>query len=380
MMQPQDFTSDRAGVVRKQARGYWAFIPHPLPPAFDYTPRLIALLAGAQGLVGELAGVGWSLPNPYLLAGPAMRKEAVLSSRIEGTVTGMEELFFFEADPSQPTTPDVQEVENYVTALEYGLARVQELPISLRLVREIHAHLLRGVRGAQATPGAFRTAQHWIGPGCLLNEATFVPVPPDQLLETLGAWETYLHAASETPHLVRLALIHYQFEAIHPFNDGNGRIGRLLSALLLCHWALLPQPLLYLSAFFERYRQDYYRALLAVSQQGAWEGWLEFFLTGVREQAREALATGRQLLDLQAAYRARFAGQRVTKIHQGVLDRLFANPVTSVTALQQAFEVDYGLALRTVQALATAGILREVTGQRRNRLWVAGEMLALIAK
>lgn len=379
-MQPQAFVSDRAGRARKHERGYWAYIPNPLPPAFDYSPRMVNVLAEAGRLIGELAGVGRSLPNPYLLVGPAIRREAVLSSRIEGTISGMEDLLFFEADPSVSTKPDVQEVQNYVTALEYGLKRLQELPVSLRLVKEIHLRLMQGVRGEHVTPGEFRIRQNWIGsPGCTLNEATFIPAPPEVLMETLGAWELYLHEESDLPHLVRLAITHYQFEAIHPFNDGNGRVGRLLISLLLCHWGLLPQPLLYLSAFFERYRDDYYRLLLAVSQQGAWEGWIEFFLTGVREQARDALDTGNQLLDIQDVYRRRFAGKRVTKILHGVLDQLFINPITSVTMLRDIFKVDYGLAQRTVDLLVREKVLREVTDQRRNRLWMAQDILKLLA-
>lgn len=211
------------------------------------------------------------------------------------------------------------------------------------------------------------------------EQCAIIPAPPEVLMETLGAWELYLHEESDLPHLVRLAITHYQFEAIHPFNDGNGRVGRLLISLLLCHWGLLPQPLLYLSAFFERYRDDYYRLLLAVSQQGAWEGWIEFFLTGVRKQARDALDTGKQLLDIQDVYRRRFAGKRVTKILHGVLDQLFINPITSVTMLRDIFKVDYGLAQRTVDLLVREKVLREVTDQRRNRLWMAQDILKLLA-
>ena len=379
-MQPEAFMSERAGRLRKHERGYWTYIPNPLPPTFTYSTKMVNVLSEAERLIGELAGVGRSLPNPYLLVGSAIRREAVLSSRIEGTITGMEDLLFFEADPSVSTKPDVQEVQNYVEALEYGLNRLQELPVSLRLVKEIHARLMHGVRGEHATPGEFRKQQNWIGsPGCMLNEATFIPAPPEMLMETLGAWELYLHAESDIPHLVRLALTHYQFETIHPFNDGNGRVGRLLISLLLCHWGLLPQPLLYLSAFFERYRDNYYRLLLAISQQGSWEEWIEFFLTGVREQARDALQTGKQLLDLQEAYRNRFAGQRTTRILPGVLDQLFINPITSITSLRDIFNVNYRLAQRTVDHLVAAGILSVVTDQRRNRLWIADDILRLVA-
>lgn len=381
-MRQEDFTSKRAGAIRKHLRGYWTFIPAALPPDLNLTPQMVKLLAEAERLLGELAGVGRMLPNPYLLVFPAIRREAVLSSRIEGTISGMADLLFFEADLAvQPDKPDVREVHNYVVALEYGLERLAELPVSLRLINELHERLMQGVRGEYATPGKFRTSQNWIGkPGCTLNEATYVPVPPEMLLEVLGEWEKYLHADEELPELIRLALIHYQFEAIHPYIDGNGRIGRLLLVLLLCSRQLLPQPLLYLSAFFERYRDDYYQLLLNVSQHGAWEEWVEFFLRGVREQARDTLMVGKQLLDLQQDYHARFATKPPTRIFHLVLDRLLMNPVFSIPLLRDECQVDFRTATKTVQALVQAGIAHEVTGQRRNRLWVATEIMNLISE
>lgn len=381
-MQPQEFVSQRAGRLQKHSRNYWAFIPAPLPPTITYDVTLVKLLAEAERLLGELAGVGRMLPNPYLLVAPAIRREAVLSSRIEGTISGMDDLFFFEADPTaQPTKPDVREVHNYILASEYALQRVETLPVSLRLVCEIHARLMAGVRGEYATPGQFRTTQNWIGrPGCTLNEAAFVPVPPEMLLEVLGEWEKFIHADSDLPDLIRLSLIHYQFEAIHPFVDGNGRIGRLLMGLLLCHWQLLPQPLLYLSAFFERFRDEYYRLLLKVSQQGAWEEWIAFFLSGVREQAQDALVVGRQLLDLQQQYHEIFHQRPAPRIVHRVVDRLFANPVVSIPLLRDECDVDYGTAKKTVAALEREGIIREVTGQQRYRLWMAMGIMHLISE
>lgn len=381
-MRQHDFTSTRAGTLRKHARDYWTFIPAPLPPSLNMTPAMVKLLAESERLLGELAGVGRMLPNPYLLVFPAIRREAVLSSRIEGTISGMDDLLFFEADPAaQPDKPDVREVHNYVVALEYGLKRVAELPISLRLLGELHARLMQGVRGEHAAPGTFRTSQNWIGkPGCTLNEATFVPVPPEMLLDVLGAWEKYLYSDDELPDLMRLAMIHYQFEAIHPFVDGNGRMGRLLLVLLMCTWELLPQPLLYLSAFFARYRDDYYQLLLNVSQHGAWEEWVEFFLRGVREQALDALTVAKRLLDLQGQYHARFTARPPTRILHHVIDRLLMNPVLSIPLLRDECQVDFSTAKKTIEALVQAGIAREVTGQRRNRLWVATEILALISE
>jgi Fic family protein len=372
-MKPEEFTSDRAGRLVQTPRDYLAFIPNPLPPTIIYSPELIRLLADAAGALGELAGLGRMLANPYSLVNPALHQEAVLSSKIEGTLTEIEDLFIFEADPSeQPEKPDVREVHNYVVALEYGLKSLDTLPVSLRLLREIHERLMDGVRGGQGIPGEFRTTQNWIGrPGALLNNATFVPPPQEELPRVLGEWESYIHSKDETHSLVRLAFIHYQFEAIHPFVDGNGRVGRLLLILLLCRWGLLPQPLLYLSAFFERHRDDYYRCLLRVSQRGEWEEWLEFFLTGVRVQAQDSLATAETLLDLQDTYRSLLQGKRTTKITASVSDYLFARPVVTAPLIRDLWSVSHHTAQNALEDLERAGILHEVTGQRRNRAWVA---------
>lgn len=380
-MKPDAFQSDRAGRVIKVATGYWAFVPQPLPPTLDYTPALLRLLTEAQHSLGELAGAGRFLDNPYLLVGPAMHREAVLSSRIEGTQSDLEDLFVFEADPDQPPErPDVREVSNYVLALEHGLRRLSDLPVSVRLIREMHARLMEGVRGQHALPGEFRTTQNWIGPpGRLLTEATFVPPPVEEMKEALGAWEKYLHSDDLTPPLVRLAFAHYQFEAIHPFVDGNGRIGRLLISLLLHHWELLPQPLLYLSAFFERHRGDYYRCLLRVSQQGDWEEWIEFFLLGVREQARDALHTAIALVELQKQYHALLHGRRLALITRQVLDGLFLNPAVTAPLLQKRCGVSFNTALKAIGDLEQAGILREISGRRSRRLWLAAEILDTIA-
>jgi Fic family protein len=274
-MQPSDFTDNKSGRVIKTPQGYWAFVPNPLPPKLEINWELAGNISEADRALSELAGVARTLPNPHLFIGPFIRREAVLSSRIEGTQAGLSDLFFFEASQSAtPQTPDVHEVANYVNALEYGLARLKDLPISLRLIREMHERLMKEVRGETMTPGEFRRSQNWIGPpGCVLIDATFVPPPVDEMTAALGELEKYLHTPSSLPPLVRSALVHYQFEAIHPFLDGNGRIGRLLLTLLLCTERLLPQPLLYLSAFFERNRQDYYRLLLSVSQAGTWTEW-----------------------------------------------------------------------------------------------------------
>ena len=249
--------------------GYLAYQPNPLPPLLEWKPRLVNALASASTLVGRLAGEGRRLPNPHVLIRPFVRREAVLSSRIEGTQATLGELLAAEAGATVERSPDdLREVGNYVTALEYGIQRLKTLPLSLRLVRELHEKLMRGARGGHATPGEFRHSQNWIGrPGCTLADASFVPPPPDALMDHLGAWEKFLHDQS-LPPLVHAALSHYQFETVHPFLDGNGRVGRLLITLQLCQRDVLPMPLLYLSAFFEATRQDYYRGFTDVRERG----------------------------------------------------------------------------------------------------------------
>jgi Fic family protein len=381
-MRAEDFSSDRAGHAVKTRTSYWAFVPNPLPPALGYDSDLIRLLGEAERAIGELAGTGRLLPDPRLLISPAVRREAVLSSKIEGTRAGLADLFFFEAAPEEVPDPvDVREVANCVAALEYGLARLDELPLSLRLIREIHDRLMRGVRGDAARPGEFRSTRNWIGPpGATLMEATYVPPPVPDMEVALDAFEKYLHSENDpTPPLIRLACIHSQFEMIHPFADGNGRVGRLLIVLLLVHWGLLPAPLLYLSAFFERYRDDYYRRLLSVSTRGEWEAWIAFFLRGVREQAQDAALTARRLLDLQQDYRQRLAARRISKITLALLDTLFLNPVTTAPRVRDRFEVNFRTAQGAIDDLDGIGVLREVTGQRRNRAWLADGILAAIS-
>ncbi|MBI3450764.1 MAG: Fic family protein, partial [Acidobacteria bacterium] len=251
--------------------GYAAFVPAPLPPDLIWTPALVSALSTADRSIGRLAGEGGRLPNPHLLIRPFVRREAVLSSRIEGTRATLGELLAAEAGAVSDRSPDdLREVANYVAALERGVKLLQKLPLSLRLVRNLHGTLMQGVRGNQATPGEFRRSQNWIGaPGADASRATYVPPPPDEMMTCLGAWEKFLHDRS-LPPLVHVALAHYQFEAIHPFLDGNGRVGRLMITLFLIERSILPAPLLYLSAFFEATRRDYYDHLRSVSERGAW--------------------------------------------------------------------------------------------------------------
>ena len=361
--------------------GYWAFVPNPLPPALAWTAELVAALSEADRALGELAGLGRSLPNPHLLIRPFVRREAVLSSRIEGTQALLSDLYVYEATQLAlfELSPDVREVHNYVSALEYGLERLKTLPVSLRLIRETHARLLEGVRGEQYTPGEFRRSQNWIGPpGTTLEGATFVPPPAEEMNEALHAFERFLHAPMTLPPLVRLGVIHYQFEAIHPFLDGNGRIGRLLIVLLLCAWKLMPQPLLYLSAYFEAKQQTYYDLLLAVSREGAWEPWLHFFLRGVAAQARDGVARTERLLALRERYREQVQTERTAARLLQAVDLLFTRPAVTVRDVESALQVNFATAQRYVAQLEQAGMLHEITGRARSRVYQADEVVAAI--
>lgn len=381
-MNPALFINSPAGQCNLTRQGYYAYIPNPLPPQLDLDWELAVLLSDANACLGELSGAGRLLPNPHLLIQPYIRREAVLSSRIENTQAGLSDLFFFEADESeQPQVADVREVANYVRALEYGLKRVKELPLSGRLIREIHKILMKDARGGHAynTPGEFRKSQNWIGPpGCTLTDATFVPPPVDEMPNLLSAWEKYLNNAAKEPILIQCALMHYQFEAIHPFIDGNGRVGRMLITFMLCTRNALSQPLLYLSAFFERYRDEYYRILLSVSQKGDWRRWIEFFLRGIITQSKEALDDANAILDLHAEFTSTVQTGKAPHAARRIVDHLFTNPVISITRLSQAWNMSFLTVHRGVQYLEKAGILKEITGQKRNRFFISQKLFDLL--
>lgn len=379
-MNPENFQNSTAGQVIRHTKGYWAFIPAPLPPVLNWPLPLVSILSEAERNLSKLASLAGVLPTPHLLVQPFMRREAVISSRIEGTRASLSDLYTYETQLSflEPAT-DVQEVHNYVEALDYGLERLKTLPVSLRLIREIHARLMADVRGKYLTPGEFRLSQNWIGPaGCTLENAPYVPPPVDEMLQALDQFEKFIHAPSDLPPLARAGLVHYQFEAIHPFLDGNGRVGRLLVILLLCEWGLLPQPLLYLSAYFNANRQEYYDRLLRVSQRGDWDGWLHFFLSGVSTQSIDAVKRIGRLQDLRSAYQSRLQLLRASGRLLQTLDVLFARPIVSVRQVEVALQISYKSAQRYVEKLAEMGLLREITGQARNRLYCADEILRAI--
>lgn len=376
-------TRRRAGRYVRQPAGYSAFLPNALPPEppVRVEGRLQRLLSEADLALGRLDGSIQILPNPDLFVFMYVRKEAVLSSQIEGTQSSLQDLLAAEAqilDPDQPR--DVAEVLNYVAAMNFGIDRLAELPVSVRLIREIHERLMQGVRGQFLTPGELRTSQNWIGPGgCTLNEATFVPPPPHEVANALGALETFLHGDDGLPLLLKIGLAHVQFETIHPFLDGNGRVGRLLITFLLCEKGVLHKPVLYLSHYFKRHRQRYYELLQATRDEGDWEAWLEFFLQGVAEVSVQAAETARRILALREDHRAAIAANLGRAGGNGhiVLEHLFVRPIASVNEVKDLIGTTYPAANTLVEKFVEIGILEEITGQARNRKFRYGPYVRL---
>ena len=366
--------SSRAGVYVRQPTGYRAFVPAPLPPVppVDLTGELRTLLSDADRALGRLDGSVLTLPNPDLFVFMYVRKEAVLSSQIEGTQSSLQDLLAAEANlvGAGERPRDVDEVVNYVAAMNLGLKRLSELPVSVRLIREIHAQLMQGVRGGHLTPGELRSSQNWIGPmGAMLADATFVPPPPDMVSGAMGALETFLHRDDGQPALVKIGLAHAQFETIHPFLDGNGRVGRLLITFLLTEGGILGKPVLYLSHWFRRYRGEYYDRLQRVRDAGDWEGWLQFFLRGLAEVSAEATATARQILLMREAHRTAITehlGRAAGNGHR-VLEMLYNKPIVAVADVASLNGTSFAAANTLIARLEQLGILTEVTGFARNR-------------
>ena len=378
VVSPRDIRRQPHGETVDCPGGYRAYVPAPLPPPITWDEGLTVGLSAADRAIGRLAGEGRRLPNPHLLIRPFVRKEAVLSSRIEGTQATLGELFAAEAGAAVERSPDdLREVGNYVAALEYGLERLETLPLSLRLVREMHEHLMQGVRGEVATPGEFRHSQNWIGPpGCTLQEATFVPPPPFELMSCLDSWERFLHDDS-LPPLVHAALVHAQFEAIHPFLDGNGRVGRLLITLLLVKQALIPSPLLYLSAYFEATSQEYYVRLLGVTEGGEWEEWLVYFLRGVAVQAEDAVDRIERIDGLLSDWKQKLASGQ-SRLPERALDLFAENPFWTVRGVAGRLGVAFTTAQRAIDRLEDAGVVTRVGEARRNRVYWAGAILDVL--
>ncbi|MDR0352387.1 MAG: Fic family protein [Opitutaceae bacterium] len=362
----------------KTLEGHRAYEPFALPPEIVWDARLVRILSQADRSLGRLAGEGRRLPNPHVLIRPFVRREAVYSSKIEGTQATLGELLAAEAGIATERSPeDLREVGNYVAALEHGMRRLKTLPLSLRLVRELHEKLMDGVRGGHATPGEFRRTQNWIGrPGCTLVDASYVPPPPDALGRHLGDWEKFLHDES-LPPLAHAALMHYQFEAIHPFLDGNGRVGRLLITLCLHARGVLPEPILYLSAFFEATRDDYYGSLRAVTERGEWTGWLEYFLNGVARQSEDALGRAERLNRHLAKWRGDFAGGG-SKVPLQLIDLIGANPFLMPREVERRLGVSYNTVMRAIEALESGGVLEKVGDGKRDRVFCARKILDVL--
>lgn len=357
--------STRAVRYITQPAGYKAFIPSPLPPdpPITWDEELQNLLSKADMALGRLDGIATILPNRDLFVAMYVRKEAVLSSQIEGTRATLIDILDYET--TGEVVKDVDEVVNYVRATNNGLERLRSLPLSLRLIREMHEELLKGVRGEHRTPGEFRTTQNWVGPpGSTINNAMFVPPPPHEMMTALGELEKFIHEQDNLPVLIKNALIHAQFETIHPFLDGNGRTGRLLITFILVHDHILERPLLYLSYYFKRNRSEYYERLNNTRNKGDWEGWLKFFLKGVYEVSTQAIEIAMEIVRLQEQDRSRLANN---PNGLKLIDHLFMNPLVTIKAIRRVTGVSDATAGRLAKQMIELGVLSEITGHARNR-------------
>ncbi len=367
-----------SGRIVTSPKGYRSFIPNSLPPMLEWDNALVNALSRADFLLGKLAREGNKLPNPHLLIRPFMAREAVLSSRIEGTQATLGEVLAANAGAYiKQDHSDLEEVQNYIKALDYGLKRLEEFPLSLRLIKEIHKELMHNVRGSHATPGEFRRSQNWIGsPGSTLNTAKFVPPPPDDLLTCLGELESFLYDR-QLPPLIHIALCHYQFEAIHPFLDGNGRVGRLMIILLLVERKILPSPLLYISAFFEATRDDYYKQLYSVSSKGTWNEWLKYFLNGIAVQSEDALSRAERINELlnQWTINTAITGSQISV---SIVQQLAINPYLTTKKIADSLNIAYSTAQRNIQKLEAAGIIKETSDKKRDKIYCATEILNIL--
>jgi len=374
----------RAGLFVKQVAGYRAFIPAPLPPdpPVHLDAPMSALLSRADQAVGRLDGVVYTLPAADMFVAMYVRREAVLSSQIEGTQSSLDDVLTFELDPKGREVPrDVEEVVNYVRAMNYGLERLTTLPLSNRLIREIHQILLQGVRGASKQPGEYRTSQNWIGAGNVpLERAAFVPPPVAEMWPALDNLQWFMHEERSLPVLVHCGLAHAQFETIDPFLDGNGRVGRLLITFLLSYRGILHRPLLYLSAFLKGHRAEYYDRLTAVREQGDWEGWLRFFLRGVAETAEEAATTARSIVHMRETHRMLVQERNLGLNGLRLLDLLFHYPVVNVRLVEDRLGVAFVTASKLVKQFEALDFVVEVTGGKRSRRFHYVPYLRLFAE
>ena len=357
-----------------------AFVPSPLPPSLTFDNKTVNLLSAADNALGRLGGMSLQLVNPYLVSNPLLRREAILSSRIEGTNTTPANLALFEVGEESSDRDEAREVQNYILAMNHGLKMLAKIPVCLRLCREVHRVLMAGARGENQTPGEFRRDQNWIGPhGEPITAARFVPPPVPQMTACLTDFDRYINSQTDIPILVRLALIHYQFEAIHPFRDGNGRVGRLLIPLILCSEGQLATPMLYLSSYLEKNKDAYTDLLLAVSARGAWVEWIHFFLRGVTECSVGAIDQLQALMTLRESYRQQFSGARQSVLLTRLIDELFQRPAVTIKGVATKFSVSFGSANKSIKKLVEAGILAEATGRQRRQVFLArGVLLAIM--
>lgn len=364
------------GIYTPLPRGVRAFVPDPLPPKLEWSADIVAAATEASLVLGRLAGQGGSLDNPHLLIRPFVRREAVLSSRIEGTQATISEVLADEAGAPVDRAPnDLKEVRNYVLALEEGVKVLPKLPLSLRLVKDLHRTLMKGVRGDSAAPGEFRRIQNWIG-GRTPETARYIPPPPDKLPACLDAWEKYLHER-DLPPLIQAALIHYQFEAIHPFLDGNGRVGRLLITLFLIERQVLPSPLLYLSAFFEASRGDYCDLLTGVTEKDDWHAWILYFLRGITSQSQDAVSRVERINRLREQWN-RSLTTRLSSNIMKLLDRITSNPFITVKGAEKELGVAFTTAQRAIDILVERKILVRTDDAKRGRVYVAKRLLDIL--
>lgn len=375
---------NRSGTYVNQPSGYKAFIPKPLPPKPPVALEgdLQNLLSKADMSLARLDGIGHVLPNVNLLIAMYVRKEALISSQIEGTQASLEDLFEFESGEKPKNINDVAEVVNYIKALNYGIERLDNFPMSLRLIKEIHSVLMKGARGGEKMPGEFKKSQNWIGPaGVTLNDAGFVPPPPHEAEEAMGELEKYMHKKEKLPILVDCALIHYQFETIHPFLDGNGRLGRLLITYYLYWKGALTRPLLYLSYFFKKRRQEYYDRLSLVRENGDYEQWVSFFLKGVIEISDSAIDTSKRILELQTNHRNLLWQKKISStLAVGILEKLFYVPYVSVNDVAKDFSISFQAASTLVAQFERAGILKEITGRKRDKRYIYADYLNILSE
>jgi Fic family protein len=375
----------RAGTYISQPNGYKAFVPAPLPPTppIELDNELTSVLAQATHAIGRLSGLSAFIPDPDLFVYLYVRKEALLSSQIEGTQCSLEDILNPDAEPlyNDAKFTDIEEVSNYVKGMNAGLARLSDLPVSMRLIKEIHATLMKGVRGSVKSPGEFRRSQNWIGrPGATIMTAEFVPPPPEDVDRLMSDLEKFIHASDKFPPLIKLALIHAQFETIHPFLDGNGRLGRLLITFLLVHWNLLEKPLLYISYYFKSHRTEYYARLMDVRLHGEWEAWIKFFLRGVCESAEIGAMTATEIHHLITADRARVQSDDATPATLGVYDLFCREPILTNTILVARLKSSKPTVQRSLDHLQRLGIIKEISGKKRGRRYVYEIFLAILTR